>query len=194
MTDAQPKKVWTKEEIKALRLAKAKAMAAAHGTKESNINSKAVQESVNQVNEQFKLQNLQEVAQTIKEEPVTAQPQQPIEPSIDFSVLKTLEAKKADNQVSKRLYRFCSAICQGLLFCYFTSAGTNLNLSLTTFLLGQITLVLLLESIEKYTYTNKIDVSPLSLQCLFQGHQAIDKAGLTADEAAWYPGPAGGPG
>lgn len=65
---AQPKKVWTKEELKALRLAKAKAMAAAHGTKESNINSKAVQESVNQVNEQFKLENLQEVASSIKEQ------------------------------------------------------------------------------------------------------------------------------
>ena len=44
MADAAyaPKKVFTKEEIKALRLAKAKAMAAAHGTKESNINSKSV--------------------------------------------------------------------------------------------------------------------------------------------------------
>lgn len=41
-----PKKVYTKEELKALRLAKAKAMAAAHGTKEANVNSKAVQEQV----------------------------------------------------------------------------------------------------------------------------------------------------
>lgn len=53
--------------MKALRLAKGKAMAAAHGTKEANVNSKVVQEQVNQINEQFKLENLQEVATQIKE-------------------------------------------------------------------------------------------------------------------------------
>ena len=42
----QQKKTFTKEEIKALRLAKGKAMAAAHGTKEANVNSKVVQEQV----------------------------------------------------------------------------------------------------------------------------------------------------
>ena len=50
MADTEPpkvetepiKKVPTKEELKALRLAKAKALAAAHGTKESNVNNKAV--------------------------------------------------------------------------------------------------------------------------------------------------------
>lgn len=51
------------------------------------------------MNEQFKLGKLQEMVTTIKEqqEPTQTQAQPAQESTIDFSVLKTLESKKAVN-------------------------------------------------------------------------------------------------
>ena len=45
-----------------------------------------------------------------------------------------------------------------MFFHYFISAGSHFNLSLSTFLLIQITLVMIQETYEKYTYNDKIDV------------------------------------
>lgn len=88
------------------------------------------------------------------------QAQSTAEPAIDFSILKTLEAKKADNLVMKKLYRQSSAFVCGMLFHFFSSSGSSLHFSLASFLLLQMTLIMLLETIESYAYTQKIDVSP----------------------------------
>jgi hypothetical protein len=90
--------------------------------------------------------------------------------------LKTLEAKKEDNAVSKKLYRFSSAFICGLTFHFFASAGSSLNFSLVTFLLLQLALVMLLETIESYAYTSKIDVSRcLDNRVCLAGHQEADE-------------------
>lgn len=155
-------------------------MGKAHGTSEGSINNKTVQQTIDQVNKDFKIENIVKAnpldkveRMTMPEAESTTKTSEVKEETIDFTLLRLLQAKKADNAIVKKLTRQCAAIVMGMVFHFLISAGSHWNFNLMTFLLIQTTLVVLLETYEKYVYTNKIDVSIPSL--LYVCLQAIMK-------------------
>jgi hypothetical protein len=98
--------------------------------------------------------------------------------------------------VSKKLYRQSSAFVCGVVFHYQKSAGSEFNFCLISFLVIQLSLVMLLEAIEQFAYTSKIDVSLyFCYRVCFTGHQEADEIiRQRAVQIAWSAGSACRPG